>query len=192
MLLFTLGHPGVQRPQVGDRNVGKRQVMQVAIGAKFRRKRGVLVAAPALRLPDLFPEALLKPQGRPIFRRGGVRHLRPLVVPGAGLNMVDPFDKGAEVIAGVIQQAFAYHDPVADIGGKAQLRQLLNYLQRQPRAIQRRGAMGFKAAEQLIFGGELMRFAEKIHLLRQRPAVVTGQQIDEARIKRFCRRKTFF
>ena len=44
MLLFTLGHPGVQRPQVGDRNVGKRQVMQVAIGAKFRRKRGVLVA----------------------------------------------------------------------------------------------------------------------------------------------------
>jgi hypothetical protein len=75
--------------------------------------------------------------------------------------MVNPFDKSAEVIAGVIQQAFAYHDPVADIGGKAQLRQLLNDLQRQPRAIQRRGAMGFKAAEQLIFGGELMRLPRK-------------------------------
>ena len=93
--------------------------MQVAIGAKLRRKRGLLVAAPALRLPDLFPEALLKLQGRLIFRRGGVRHLRSLVVADAGLNMVNPFDKGAEVIAGVIQQAFAYHDPVADIGGKS-------------------------------------------------------------------------
>jgi hypothetical protein len=81
MLLFTLGHPGVQRPQVGDRNVGKRQVMQVAIGAKFRRKRGVLVAAPALRLPDLFPEALLKPQGRPIFRRGGCGTCGPWSYP---------------------------------------------------------------------------------------------------------------
>ena len=79
---------------------------------------------------------------------------------------------------------------MADIGGKAQLRQLLNYLQRQPRAIQRRGAMGFKA-EQLIFGGELMRFAGK-STAAPAMAVVTGQQIDEARIKRFCRRKTFF
>ena len=45
MPLFTLGHPGIQRPQVGDRNVSKRQVMQVAIGAKLRRKGGLLVAA---------------------------------------------------------------------------------------------------------------------------------------------------
>lgn len=175
MLLFTPGHPGVQRPEIGDRNVGKRQVMQIAIGTKLRGQRGVLVAAPALRLPDLLPEALLKPQGRLIFRRGRVWHLRPLVVSGAGLNMVDPFDKGVEVIVRVIQQAFADHDPVADIGGKAQLRQLLNNLQRQPRAIQRGGAMGFKATEQLILGGQFMRSAEKIHLLRQRPAVVTGQ-----------------
>ena len=63
MPLFTLGHPGIQRPQVGDRNVSKRQVMQVAIGAKLRRKGGLLLAAPVLRLPDLFPEALLKLQG---------------------------------------------------------------------------------------------------------------------------------
>ena len=48
MPLFTLGHPGIQRPQVGDRNVSKRQVMQVAIGAKLRRKGGLLVAAPAI------------------------------------------------------------------------------------------------------------------------------------------------
>ena len=92
-------------------------------------------------------------------------------------------DKGAEVIAGVIQQALTDHHPVADVGGKAQLGELLNDLQGEPRAVQRGGAMGFKAAGQTKPGGQLVRLAEKIDLLRQRPAIVARQQIDKARVE---------
>ena len=148
--------------------------MQIAVGAKLGRQRGVLIPTPALRAPDLLPEALLKLQRSPIFRRGRMGHLRPLVITGAGLNVVHAVDKGAEIIAGVIQQPFTHHNPVADIGGKPQLRQLLDNLESQPRAIQRGGAMGFKAAGQLIRCRQLVGLAEKIHLLRQRPAVVAG------------------
>jgi hypothetical protein len=52
--------------------------------------------------------------------------------------------------------------------------------------------MGFKAAGQLIGRRQLVGLAEKIHLLRQRPAVVTGQQINEARVQRFGVIKTTF
>jgi hypothetical protein len=54
--------------------------------------------------------------------------------------------------------------------------------------------MGFKAAGQTKPGGQLVRLAEKIDLLRQRPAIVARQQIDKARVealasaKRVCRR----
>ncbi len=43
--------------------------------------------------------------------------------------------------------------------------------------------MGFKAAGQTKPGGQLMRLAEKIDLLRQRPAIVARQQIDKARVE---------
>lgn len=43
--------------------------------------------------------------------------------------------------------------------------------------------MGFKAAGQTKPGGQLVRLAEKIDLLRQRPAIVARQQIDKARVE---------
>ncbi len=43
--------------------------------------------------------------------------------------------------------------------------------------------MGFKAAGQTKPGGQLMRLAEKIDLLRQRPAIVAREQIDKARVE---------
>ena len=43
--------------------------------------------------------------------------------------------------------------------------------------------MGFKAAGQPKPGGQLVRPAEKIDLLRQRPAIVARQQIDKARVE---------
>ena len=52
--------------------------------------------------------------------------------------------------------------------------------------------MGFKAAGQLIRRRQLVGLAKKIHLLRQRPAVVAGQQINEARVQRFGIIKTTF
>nr|VUD33864.1 Uncharacterised protein [Raoultella sp. NCTC 9187] len=52
--------------------------------------------------------------------------------------------------------------------------------------------MGFKAAGHLTGGGQLVGPAEKIHLLRQRPAVVAGQQIDKARVQRLRLSKAAF
>ena len=54
----------------------------------------------------------------------------------ACLNVMDAFDKGAEVIFRVIKQALASDDPVADITGEAHVRQLPDQLKRDPRVEQ--------------------------------------------------------
>ena len=68
-----------------------------------------------------------------VFGGGGVWNLWPLVITDAGLNVVNAFDEGAEVVFGIIEQALAGDDPMTDVAGEAQVRQLTNQFEGDPR-----------------------------------------------------------
>lgn len=83
--------------------------MQIAVGAKLRVSAWCADTHASAASARFAAEALLKLQRSPIFRRGRMGHLRPLVITSAGLNVVRTVDKRAEIIAGVIQQTV--HSP---------------------------------------------------------------------------------
>src|SRR5882757_321836 len=98
-----------------------------------------------------------------------MRHLRTLVITYACLDVMHTFDERCEVVLTVIEQAFAYDDPMADVAGEAQSGHLPDQVERDPRAIQGSRPMCFETAKLLVLGGELQRTAEEFDLLRERP-----------------------
>ena len=62
MLALGVGHPHVQRPQVGHRHIGEGQVMQITVGTELRGQGADCIAALKLRSPDRLPVALVKHQ----------------------------------------------------------------------------------------------------------------------------------
>ena len=131
--------------------------------------------------PDLFPHHPVPIEPAGIFGRGRVRHLRPLVISDARLGMVHPVEERREIIRRIIEAAFGHHQPMAEIGGKAQIGRLRDDLQRQPRAVERGRAVRFQADRDPGARAEFVRARQEIDLLRQRPAVGAGQRVDKPR-----------
>ena len=181
MLALGVCHPHVQRPQIGYRYIGEGQVMQIAVGTELGCQRADLIAAEFLGAPDGLPMLLMEGQRWAVLGGGGVGHWRPLVITDPGLNVVNAFDEGAEVVERIIEQALAGDDPMTDVTGEAQVRQLTNQLEGDPRVEQRASAMGFKGAHLVVLAREVHGAAKEVDLLCQWPAVVARQEVDEAR-----------
>src|ERR1700712_3368192 len=118
--------------------------MQVTVGAEFGGQGADLITTRLLGRPDGLPMLLMEGQLTGTLRRGGVRDLRALVITDTGLNVMDALDERAEVVLGIVEQALTGDDPVADVAGETQIRQLTDQFQGHPWVAKQAGAVGFE------------------------------------------------
>ena len=126
-LTLTCRHPGVHVVERGDRFFGKWKRVQVPIGPEFRRHRGEMLAGFELLLPDRLPPALVRDKCTTVLGRGGMWHLRALLVAYARVDVLrTPRDSVKQLRFLIEHETLADAAPVGKVARETHVWELLD------------------------------------------------------------------
>ena len=115
---LPLGDPITDFCNIAQRGVGPGMRGGIRWRPELGNQGGNGVTPPQLSIPNHAPPSLVCGELASVFRRGGIAHLRSLLVANAGMQVVTVSSALADDFLMIFQQAFTHADPVAEIAAE--------------------------------------------------------------------------
>src|ERR1039458_9772601 len=166
--------------QVADGRTSEGQGVLIIRRAELRSERGNPEATVCLCRPDQAPPGLVRFQMPLIFGGTWIRHLGPLFVAYAGVNVQTVIGALTDDADLVFDQSFANADPVAEIAAQFQVRKARQQTTGDPGIKKNPAPVRFVRDGDPALGFELKRALEKASALILREGVLSTVGVDKA------------